>query len=277
MSSLSESESSAPLHPDAQPLPPRESKRVPLWLPISLIAFSGAAIATPLLFLRWQRKAALTESLNKISVSEAGQLANAPTAHPSVKPKSLLSAFIVDQKELDAAAASAPPSSSGPAFSSSFRSNHDPFDDDDDLRGPPPPPDPNFNAALYTAKAFGLATALVVAGAFATIQGAMYYFDVDDARQFGRRMRLLILEKMPALAAQIHRAPDDSPPEATASAASDVEQDWNWEDAEARLRRAFETRGFAGWAEAAAKEVEVEDKLQRKKQQELVERLRPSS
>ncbi|KAL1682687.1 hypothetical protein EV122DRAFT_259070 [Schizophyllum commune] len=277
MSSLPESEQSAPLHPDAQPLPPRENKRVPLWLPISLVAFSGAAIATPLLFLRWQRKAALAESLNKISVSAASQMANAPTARSAAKSKSLLSAFIVDQKELDAAAASAPPTSAGPAFSASWRSNHDPFDDDDDFKAPTAPPDPNFNAALYTAKAFGIATAMVVAGAFAGIQGAMYYFDVDDARQFGRHMRLMILEKMPGLTAQIHRAPDEPSPEPAAPVPPAVEQDWKWEDAEARLRRAFETGGLAGWAEAAAKEVEVEDRIQRKKQQELVERLRPSS
>ncbi|KAI5889708.1 uncharacterized protein SCHCODRAFT_01076261, partial [Schizophyllum commune H4-8] len=123
-------------------------------------------------------------------------------------------------------------------------------------------------------KAFGIATALVVAGAFAGIQGAMYYFDVDDARQFGRRMRLMILEKMPGLTAQIHRAPDEPSPEPAEPVSPAVEQDWKWEDAEARLRRAFETGGLAGWAEAAAKEVEVEDRLQRKKQQELVERLR---
>ncbi|TRM69771.1 hypothetical protein BD626DRAFT_563493 [Schizophyllum amplum] len=274
MSSLPES--SAPLHPDAQPLPARESKRVPLWLPVSLVAFSAVAIATPLLFIRWQRRAALAESLNKIPVSAASQLANAPTTVPAAKLASGLGAFLHEHKATDGAAAPASLDATARPLPTSFRSHHDPFDDEDDVTSPPPPPDDNFNAGLYTAKAFGIATALVVTGAFATVEGVKYYLDVDDTRQFGRRMRLMILEKMPMLTSKIHRTPDDPLPDGPASSPVQEDQNWNWDDAETRLRRAFETGGFASWAETVAKEVETEDRIQRRKHQETLERLQSS-
>jgi len=53
-------------------------------------------------------------------------------------------------------------------------------------------------------------------------------------------------------------------PEPTATAPQDGE-DWTWDIAQERLERAFERNGFTGWLAAAAKEIEAERRLERKK------------
>ena len=44
-----------------------------------------------------------------------------------------------------------------------------------------------------------------------------------------------------------------------------VDPTWKWEDAEERLRVAYDQGGFSGWAEAALKELEAERKLEHEK------------
>ncbi|KAI9443810.1 hypothetical protein H4582DRAFT_1916776 [Lactarius indigo] len=68
-----------------------------------------------------------------------------------------------------------------------------------------------FNSALYSLKAFSIATALVVAGGAASVWGVKTYLSIRDTQEFVSAMRLSLLTKWPLLASRIHRA-SDSPP-----------------------------------------------------------------
>jgi len=51
-----------------------------------------------------------------------------------------------------------------------------------------------------------------------------------------------------------------------------VDPVWKWEDAENRLRAAYDNDGFSGWAEAALKELEAEGELERLKREHLLKK-----
>lgn len=78
-------------------------------------------------------------------------------------------------------------------------------------------------------------------------------------------MRHAVLTKLPVLSYRIYRPAvsdqdcDVSPQ--TGNPAPVVE--WNWREAENRLREAFDKDGFYGWASAALEEVEAEATVER--------------
>ncbi|KAJ3994705.1 hypothetical protein F5050DRAFT_429562 [Lentinula boryana] len=89
--------------------------------------------------------------------------------------------------------------------------------------------------------------------------------NVQDTQEFAREMRRIVLTRMPILSARIHRAldngdGDDGPEDPT---------NWNWEDAEKRLKDAFEKDGLMAWAEVALKEIQAEERLERSKRNGL--------
>ncbi|KAG9225784.1 hypothetical protein CCMSSC00406_0007794 [Pleurotus cornucopiae] len=122
----------------------------------------------------------------------------------------------------------------------------------------------DFNGALHSAKAFGLATLLVAASATATVYGIKTWMHVQSTEEFAHRMRAILLSKMPSLSERIHRLAD---PEDDASQVLDAPtvSTWNWPDAEQRLKAVFEEDGFAAWIKAAARELEIEGRLERSK------------
>ncbi|KAJ4490827.1 hypothetical protein J3R30DRAFT_3425530 [Lentinula aciculospora] len=122
-----------------------------------------------------------------------------------------------------------------------------------------------FNPALYTIGAFGIATLLVSVGAVASIWTVKTAMGVENTKEFARKMRRLVLLHMPILSVRIHRAlendEDDGGRENTA--------DWNWEDGERRLKDAFEKDGIVAWAEVVLKEIQAEERLERLRRKEL--------
>ncbi|KAJ3712556.1 hypothetical protein DFJ43DRAFT_56147 [Lentinula guzmanii] len=123
----------------------------------------------------------------------------------------------------------------------------------------------DFNPALYTIGAFGIATLLVSLGALIGVGAVKTTMNVQDTQEFAREMRRIVLTRMPILSARIHRAlnngDDDDGPEDTTN--------WNWEDAEKRLKDAFEKDGLMAWAEVALKEIQAEERLERSKRKGL--------
>ncbi|KAL0950350.1 hypothetical protein HGRIS_010318 [Hohenbuehelia grisea] len=123
------------------------------------------------------------------------------------------------------------------------------------------PAEDNFNGALHSLKAFGLATVMVTFTAAATVAGVRSWMGVQTTQEFAHRMRQIILEKMPVFVERIHRLAE---PEASSENQAGIsEVDWNWEDAESRLKNAYERDGFSGWAYAALQEIEAESRLER--------------
>ncbi|KAF9549709.1 hypothetical protein CPC08DRAFT_648110, partial [Agrocybe pediades] len=147
------------------------------------------------------------------------------------------------------------------------------------------------SSAMLAAKAFAIATALVGVSAYGAIWGVKTSLGVDDARQFGLRMRSILWTLAPSLTSRIHRAPETeeerhalgevlppsfSSPSPAASSSSlestDVEKPkWTWPEAEKRLQRAYEEGGFPLWAKVAMREVEEEARLERERREREVQ------
>ncbi|KAL0072340.1 hypothetical protein AAF712_000103 [Marasmius tenuissimus] len=130
----------------------------------------------------------------------------------------------------------------------------------------PPPQQLDFNPALLTAKAFGIATLAVTVGAVTLVWGVKSAMGVENTEQFARRMREIIITRMPILSSRIHRSHTEEYEEGRTP---HVDPKWNWDDAEKRLTDAFDKDGLSGWAEVAVKELEAEEVTEREKRAAL--------
>jgi len=85
-------------------------------------------------------------------------------------------------------------------------------------------------------------------------------------------MRSLLWTLAPSLTSQIHRPPEteDERHDAHEVAPFGVHEEWNWEDAEKRLQRAYEEGGLPLWTKIALREVEAEARLERAKREQEV-------
>ncbi|KAF8260141.1 hypothetical protein EI94DRAFT_1749425 [Lactarius quietus] len=255
------------------PEPPQTEPRkyISPWVPVSMLAVTTAALAVPLVLLRRQRTCAyaLRKSGSSSIVTSAPPARRTPrrgvpsaappprTASPALTPESTKTTHSVE-------ASSALQSSSG---APSREANED-----------------SFNGALYSLKAFSIATALVVAGGATSLWGVKTYLGVRDTQEFASAMRLTLLTKWPLLASRIHRASDSAPlpppiplpamisstsepdagPSPLPAEVPEVDR-WTWPAAQARLAAAYEHGGVARFAEAAVGELEAEAELERRK------------
>ena len=81
------------------------------------------------------------------------------------------------------------------------------------------------------------------------------------------------MEKVPVLSSRIHRRPESEGDEEAGQQVQahfgDSDLAWRWEDAEQRLRAAYDKDGFSGWAATALKELEAEGELERLRREQL--------
>ncbi|KAI0826997.1 hypothetical protein BC628DRAFT_1418603 [Trametes gibbosa] len=249
----------------------KDKKPVPKWVPVALLAFSTAAMAVPVLMLRRHRAATLGKALAEAPPPPTRR--SSSTGIPISSPNATF--LPASQSSLPASAASRPPRA-----------------------------EDGFNGAWHCAKAFGIATLLVGAGATTTVWGVRRYMGVETVRaptppppgglrdaiqtltpsplkktqEFADRTRAAVLSRMPSLSARIYRpaAPEDDGPSAAGGARTEASpgsialspsevQEWTWPAAEQRLRDAFEKDGFSGWAAALLRELEAEGRLERTK------------
>jgi len=125
---------------------------------------------------------------------------------------------------------------------------------------------------LYLMKALGTATLIVSGVAFAGIWGLRQYLDVDNMDDFAVKMRLGIITNMPLLASRMRNAlgrPPESGPDSKADKKLPPEPSWTWDEAQERLSTAFDKGGLGAWAEAAAREVEQEARIELEKREQL--------
>ncbi|KAG1831897.1 hypothetical protein DFJ58DRAFT_711062 [Suillus subalutaceus] len=218
--------------------------QVPKWVPVTLLAFSSVALVVPIIMLRRYRRGVIPQNL---------QEATAPPRRgrgPSTLPVSSHSSPIRSRPASQTASSeilAQPPPLKVPV---SNGENGEQF----------------FNGPLYTLKAFGIATALVTLGATASIWGVMKALNAHDINEFAERLRHAVLTKLPVLSHRIYRPAE---PHANDSARTENPASepvgWNWQEAEVRLREAFDKGGFHSWASAALVEVEAEAMVERTK------------
>ncbi|KAI0784063.1 hypothetical protein C8Q75DRAFT_781180 [Abortiporus biennis] len=255
----------------------RGSKGSPVskWLPVTLLAFTTVALAVPLVILKRQRSNMLTKTLGKGPENAPPRRTGAGTIPPLLTtsvPKSASSLSegppvrrsSIPSTPSIASSSSTPSAASPISTAKTSGASVSPNEEDD------------FNYALYSAKAFGIATLLVSVGAMATVGVVQYTMGVKDAREFGDRMRNAVLSRMPVLSSRIHRTPDaedhgHDPELLNTLSSNNHEQqqlpteEWTWNAAENRLREAFDKDGFSGWGLALLQELEAEGRVEREK------------
>ncbi|KAJ7724986.1 hypothetical protein DFH07DRAFT_854342 [Mycena maculata] len=237
---------------DDEPTPTRSK-----WLPIAVLGTGTVLIAAPLVYL-W-----------RIGRPQSISLRSAPAAPPrrvgalssGSAASTVAGRFTLPEPEFPLSKATLPPP----------KPQNSDWDDDADWGVPAAPPDPkdNFNSAFYTFKAFGAATLIVGSLAVGGIWGLTRFLDVDNTEDFGVEMRRAVMERMPLLALRMRNALGSS--DSTAKPKSHSEPPWAWDDAEGRLAAAFDKGGLGAWADAAAREVEAEAKLEIEKRERLKE------
>ncbi|KAA1477440.1 hypothetical protein DENSPDRAFT_828761 [Dentipellis sp. KUC8613] len=274
----------SPFAPSPDDEPRTKKPYVSPWVPVSLLVITTAALAVPLVMLRRHQKGASTSgALGRIldgasappprraTVRVPGASSSGPSSHtlssaPPPRRVSRSSAAAIPAF-VSRAPKTLPTSPPKPSAASSSRSKA-------------AEPDDLFNAPLYTLKAFSIATGLVVVGGVATVWEVKTYLGVRDTKEFAARMRYTLLTSMPFLASRIHRPPSSEPlpptspfsspdtseaPSASSATSPEMSEPWSWSAAQARLSKAYEAGGIAGWMEAAAVEMEMEADIERRK------------
>jgi len=127
----------------------------------------------------------------------------------------------------------------------------------------------DFSTAIYAGKAFAIATGLVAVGGVALTIAVKTFMGVQDAREFGHRMRSFMWSSVPDLTARIHRPPmtEDERQDVYLVSLPGLEEQWSWEAAEVRLKKAYDEGGFSLWAQTALRELEAEVRVERTRRQ----------
>ncbi|KAG2140963.1 uncharacterized protein EDB93DRAFT_1230095 [Suillus bovinus] len=221
------------------------SHQVPKWVPVTLLAFSSVALVVPIVMLRRHRRGVIPQNVREAAApprrGRGSSTLHIPLHSPPIRSRPVSQTV---PREVPARLAPLKP----------------PVSDENN-------PEQFFNGPLYTLKALSIATALVTLGATVTILGVMKALNARDANEFAERMRHVVLTKLPVLSDRIYR-----PSETRQDGGNDHAHPenpalepvgWNWQEAENRLREAFDNGGFHSWASAALVEVEAEATVER--------------
>lgn len=84
-------------------------------------------------------------------------------------------------------------------------------------------------------------------------------------------MRLAIWKHMPHLTERIRRPPETEDEGVSSVSLSEVDLNWNWEDAEKRLQVAYDKGGLPAWVHLALKEMDAEMQVEKSKRQRELE------
>ncbi|KAG2071673.1 hypothetical protein BDR04DRAFT_1015472 [Suillus decipiens] len=218
--------------------------QVPKWVPATLLAFSSVALVVPIVMLRRYRRSVILHNFQEA----------APPPRRGQGPSTLLASSPIRSRPAPQTVPKEVPVHSLPLkMPASNEDNGEQF----------------FNGPLYTLKALSIATALVTLGATASIWGVMKALNARDTNEFAERLRHAVLTKLPVLSHRIYRPAetrqDDSNDSPLTENPTAEPAEWNWQEAEVRLREAFDKGGFHSWASAALVEVEAEATVERTK------------
>ncbi|KAF8165644.1 hypothetical protein B0H34DRAFT_787095 [Crassisporium funariophilum] len=228
--------------------PPSESststrqKKIPSWLPVSAFIGTSLALAIPLVMLRRQRGGALRTALKESSAPPPRRGA-VGAAGPMRGSGSSTVSTSAQETVVESSDSSSP--GVGELMSAIGRMD--------------------FSTAFMAGKAFAIATGLVAVGGFGLTWAVKVTMGVQDAREFGQKMRSVFWTTVPGLTSRIHRGPetDEERREMHQVAPFGVQEDWRWEDAEKRMKKAYDEGGFPLWAQTAMREVEAEARVER--------------
>ena len=89
----------------------------------------------------------------------------------------------------------------------------------------------------------------------------------SQAHEFAERVRDVIRAKIPSLASRMYRPIDANDPVLPhlQPTSESMDTEWNFADAERRIKEAWEKGGLVAWGIAAMREAEEEDRVKRSK------------
>lgn len=126
--------------------------------------------------------------------------------------------------------------------------------------------------AMLAGRAFLIATTLVGVGACGLVYSVQYLTGTYTVPDFARRMRYWTNQYLYPITDRIHRGPEtDEERRASHEVAVPCETEWTWEEAEERMKKAYDEGGYTLWAKVALRELEAEARAERaKRRREII-------
>ncbi|KAJ3529233.1 hypothetical protein NMY22_g9077 [Coprinellus aureogranulatus] len=254
--------------PLSNPLDEEEDSRskVPIWLPVAAFIGTSFAVAIPVFMVRRQR-----QSLSAISrVGLQGSNAPPPPPRRRLVPPPPGSSPSSDLRARLVARASTP-------TNVSFKS-----ESNSEERSPglgslmSAMSQLTLSNAMFAGKAFAIATFLVTLGGGVLVLGVKTALGVNEAHEFGAKMRSFLWSVWPSLSNSIHRSPESEEErrESSRVAPYGTDEEWSVEASEARLKRAYQEGGVTLWAQIALRELEAEARFERSRRAREVAELK---
>ncbi|KAL5514326.1 hypothetical protein ACEPAG_2414 [Sanghuangporus baumii] len=253
-------------------------QKAPRWLPIALLTVTTVALTVPGVLL-WRQRQALGQQ-TRFSLRSTTSASHPPPARRRPTPASVASGSGQSQTNARPLASSGsgslrpvPPRRSIPRTndlrSSSVANVKSAESTSEEIRGAKLS-EILFDGPLMTLGALGIATAAVGVGAVLGIWGVQKALGVKDMDEFTARVRGLLSTHMPIISQRIYRSSLEEDPASRNGLQTDThrskeDNNWTWEEAEDRLRNAFDRGGVGEWAECAIRELEAEEEVERRR------------
>ncbi|KAL5521635.1 hypothetical protein ACEPAF_2383 [Sanghuangporus sanghuang] len=252
-------------------------QKVPRWLPITLLTVTTVALTIPGVLL-WRQRQALGQQ-TRFSLRSTTSASHPPPARrrPTVASVSAVSGpgqSRTNARPLASSGSDSPRSVPPPRRSiprtNDLRANSvsnvkSAESTSEEIRGAKLS-EILFDGPLMSLGALGIATAAVGVGAVLGVWGVQKALGVKNMDEFAARMRELLLTHMPIISQRIYRSSLDSRNDTQTDTHRDEEgNNWTLEEAEDRLRDAFDRGGVGEWAECAIRELEAEEEVERRR------------
>ncbi|TFK33645.1 hypothetical protein BDQ12DRAFT_738659 [Crucibulum laeve] len=252
---MSSSSPPAP-HLPSNASPPESKSKLPAWLPISAFIGTSLALAIPLLMIRKSRSS-LTSSMNKAGAAPPPRRSG-PSSSKFMPGRSTPFPVQATKPKMTAEKPDFTSPSTGELLSAISKAD--------------------TSTAMYAGKAFAIATGLVTVFGVGLTLGVSSFMGVNNAHDFGQRMRAIMWATLPSLSARIHRSPETQEEHQalrlalssgmdSVTSSSVIDDSWTWEEAEKRLQKAYDEGGFPLWMQAALREMEAEVEVERRKRE----------
>ncbi|KAL5498661.1 hypothetical protein ACEPAH_2016 [Sanghuangporus vaninii] len=256
-------------------------QKVPRWLPITLLTVTTVALTVPAVLLCRQRQ--VLGQQTRFSLRSTTPASHPPPARrrPTVASVSAVSGpgqSRTNAKPLASSGSDSPRSVPPPRRSiprtNDLRTNpvtnvKSAESTSEEIRGAKLS-EILFDGPLMSLGALGIATAAVGVGAVLGVWGIQKALGVKNMDEFAARVRETLLTHMPIISQRIYRSSLEGNSTSRNGTQTDTHRNegggnWTWEEAEDRLRDAFDRGGVGEWAECAIRELEAEEEVERRR------------
>ncbi|KAJ3563139.1 hypothetical protein NP233_g9137 [Leucocoprinus birnbaumii] len=240
---------------DTRRLARKES--MPAWLPISIFLGTSLAVGLPILMFRRARATAFKMSIDDPSA--------APPRRVLVSSSSPAPVTISRTANSSSRRFRSLPTTPTTSSTTEFKDSPSEWDSHPSLLTALSKS--TTSNALLAGKAFLIATTLVGIGAFGVVSAVQHLTGAHTVADFARLMRFWTDQNLRPITDRIHRPPENEEERKTAleiaAFGMGEDEEWTWEEAEKRMKKAYEEGGFSLWGQVALRELEAEARVER--------------